>query len=305
MDARALWILARPRGLPWVALSPITGHGLAHWGRALPLQAPVEIALVCLAWGLLGAGTLWWNAALDRDQGPVLYGSPVAVPARIERAANLALAASAGIAAMAGLVPGLCAAACGLLAVGYSHPRVAWKARPLAGPAVNVLGFGVLSPAAGFAVVEVALDLRSALLIAVSALSVLGAYFVAQVFQEREDRGRGYRTLVATSGPRAVLLAARVAFGAAHGLGLGLAVAGWIPRACLVALPACFAVDRALGRWRVAPDSGGERHARELLFLALFAGLLFVAGATGAWVWQVGNGLPLAGLGTVGGVPGP
>ena len=39
---------------------------------------------------------------------------------------------------------------------------------------------------------------------------VLGCYFAVQAFQADEDRARGYRTLVATHGPKAVLLAGRV-----------------------------------------------------------------------------------------------
>ena len=155
------------------------------------------------------------------------------------------MAAGVLLAASAGRLPGLCAGFCALLAVGYSHPAVGWKARPLAGPLVNVAGFGLASPLAGYALVRVPLDLRSALLLLIAALTVLGAYFVAQAFQQREDAERGYRTLVATAGPAVVLGAARLAFGASFGLGLGLALIGWIPRMCWIALPAVW---RAYGK---------------------------------------------------------
>lgn len=301
--ARALWRLARPRGLILAAMAPLTGYAVAHWSRALPLRAAGEALLLVLAWILLNAGTLWWNAALDRDQGPVLYGEPVAVPPHLQREGSLALLLSVALAALAGAGPAFAALFSALLAIGYSHPAVAWKARPLAGPLVNVLGFGVASPLAGYSVVGVPLDARSALLIAALAFSVLGAFFLAQCFQQGEDRARGYRTLVATSGPGATLTAARLAFRASHLVVLGLAIARWIPIQCLGALPVCLWLDRVLARQALDPDGLDERRARDLILLGLLVGLLFVIGASLAWLSQVIHGLPLAGLGTEAGVP--
>ena len=53
------------------------------------------LALVLLAWVALHAGTLWLNAALDRDEGEVLWGRAVPVPAN---------AALGGYAALVGTV---------------------------------------------------------------------------------------------------------------------------------------------------------------------------------------------------------
>lgn len=301
--AALLWRLARPAGLAWVALSPLLGYGVAHWSRALPAVDPLGAGVLVVAWALLTAGTMWGNAAFDRDDGPVLFGTAAEVPRHIWAEASLALALGVGVAASAGALPGLCALCCALLAVGYSHPAVGWKARPLGGPLVNVLGFGLASPLAGYTLVQVPLDLRSALLLLTSALSVLGAYFVAQAFQEEEDRARGYRTLVATAGPRAVLAAARIAFAASFAIGLGLAAAGWIPRSCWIALPACLRLDARLSAWQAQPQGRGERDAREALYGALSVGLLFVVGATITWIYQILHHLPLAGLGTAAGVP--
>lgn len=301
--ARALWRLARPKGLVLAATAPLTGWAIAHWSRALPMLGGREALLLVLAWVALNAGTLWWNAALDRDQGPVLYGEPASVPPGVEREGSLALTLAVGLAGLAGLLPALMALFSALLAVGYSHPAVAWKARPLAGPLVNVLGFGVASPLAGYAVVGVPLDARSALLMLALALSVLGAFFLAQSFQQEEDRARGYRTLVATGGPAAVLGAARISFRASHVLVLGLAAAGWIPVQCLGALPVCLYLDRALARQAQEPEGADERRARDLILMALLVGLVFVIGACLAWIGQVIAGAPLAGLGTEAGVP--
>lgn len=299
--ARLLWGLLRPAGLPWVAASPAVGYGLAHWGTALPPQHAWGLAACALAWAFLHAGTMWWNAALDRDEGPVLYGEALPVPPGLTRLGTLALMASVALASLAGTGAALCAAACALMALGYSHPRVAWKARAWAGPAINAVGYGVLSPLAGYAAVDVAFDLRTALLLLVSALSVLGAYFVAQAFQADEDRARGYRTLVATGGAAAALRAAHAAFRGSHLLALALAFGGWLPRPCLIAFPAVMALDLSLRRSLLDPETFDEPAARQMLLGALLVGLLFVIGACGAWIYEVAHGLPLAGLGTVAG----
>jgi len=298
-----LWRLARPRGLALAALAPLTGYAIAHWGRALPLVAAGPMSLLVFAWALLNAGTLWWNAAYDQDEGPVLYGEAAVVPPGLTREGTGALVLAVALAGLSSLGAGLAAGAAALLAVGYSHPKIGWKARPLAGPLVNLLGFGILSPLAGYAVVGVPLDRRSALLIAAVALSVLGAYFLAQSFQRDEDAARGYRTLVVTAGPGATVEAARWSFRASHMVTLGLAAAGWIPLQCLAALPVCLWMDVTLARAAHRAERIDERGARDAILLALLVGLLFVVGALVAWIWQVLHGLPLAGLGTSAGIP--
>jgi 4-hydroxybenzoate polyprenyltransferase len=301
--AAQLWRLARPRGLALAALAPLTGYAIAHWSRALPLVAPGAMLLLVLAWALLNAGTLWWNAAYDQDEGPVLYGETASVPPGLIREGTGALLLAVALAGLCDPGAGLAAGASALLAVGYSHPKIGWKARPFAGPLVNLLGFGILSPLAGYAVVGVPLDARSALLMVAVALSVLGAYFLAQSFQREEDAARGYRTLVVTAGPGATVEAARWSFRASHVLTFGLAAAGWIPVQCLAALPVCLWMDVSLARRAVHPEDIDERGARDAILLALLVGLLFVVGALAAWLWQVVHGLPLAGLGTPAGVP--
>src|SRR5271155_3822962 len=77
---RALWILARPRLMPFVLLLPIVGFGWGHWDRALDLRGAAGLPWVLAAWLLLQTGTLLLNAALDRDSGEILMGRPVDVP---------------------------------------------------------------------------------------------------------------------------------------------------------------------------------------------------------------------------------
>lgn len=286
----------------WVPTLPLLGFGFAHWDFALVLRNGGAMLAVFAAWLLLHAGAMWLNAGLDRDQGEVLLGRPVPVPDGIERHAYLALIAAVLLASAGGMVAGLCALACAGMAVGYSHPATAWKGHPVGGVAVNLLGYGLLSPLAGFSLVGVPLSPRALGTGALVALCVLGSYFVAQAFQEGEDRQRGYRTLVVTHGPRVTLLASRAAFVGAFGLAFVFAAVGWYPRTCLLALPAFIAVERHLVRWAAA-GAGSEADARALVHRLVFAGGLLVATTWAAYLHADWSGGPVAGLATASGHP--
>jgi 4-hydroxybenzoate polyprenyltransferase len=223
-------------------------------------------------------------------------------PPWIGRAGLVALAVGVGLAARVDAVVAGATALAAALAVAYSHPRLAWKARPWLGPAVNVVGYGLLSPFVGWWVVGTAVDVRTLAAWAGGGVAVLGCVYVAQAFQADEDRARGYRTRVATHGPEATVDAARLAFAAAFGLLLGLAAAGWLPRLLLLAAPLAVGLDRRLARWAAGPVDvdGAVDVGRRLLRAALACVLLAlvdhaVAGLLGG---------PVAGLATAAGWPG-
>jgi 4-hydroxybenzoate polyprenyltransferase len=302
--ARNLLRLARPRLLPFVLLLPLVGFGWAHWDHAIAMRGGTGLLWVLAAWTLLQAGTLWLNAALDRDQGEVLLGSAVAVPSAAVPCGYLALAAGGTLGFLGSTVAGVAGVGCTLLATLYSHPKTIWKGHAVLGPFVNGIGYGLLSTLAGWSVVAVAPDLRSVLVWVLSASAILGCYFAAQAFQGDEDKARGYRTLVVTHGPKAVLLAARVCIGVGLLGGTVLAAVGFLPRLCLVALPLGWWIDSWLRRWSAQPDGGDEGWARGLAWRLLFAGLVCVGLAYVdyglALLWEE----PAAGLGTAAGHPG-
>ncbi len=289
---------ARPRLLPFVLLLVLAGYGWAHWESALPLTSAWGLVMVLLSWTALHSGTLWWNAARDRDEGPVLFGEPGrggSVPAAL-----IALVTSVLLAASVGPWAASCAAVSALLAVGYSHSKIAWKGHPFLGPLVNFLGYGLLSPAVGYAVVGPTVGPRTVLIWVFSGIGVLSMYFVAQAFQQDEDRSRGDRTLVATGGPRAAIAAARICLAVAASGGLVLVLAGWLPTLLGCSVPLWFWVDRGL---RSATHSPSEMWARAMVFrlgAAAVAALLF---ALMSYVADSSSGGPVAGLATNGGHP--
>ncbi len=300
---RAWWALSRPRLAPFVVLLPFLGWAFAHWDRALPTQNAGAFAAVAFAWWWLHAGTLWLNAAVDRDEGEVLMGESVPVPPHTAGLGYLGLAISVVVAGLAHPVSGVAAGLCALVAVLYSHPATLWKAHPIGGPFVNWFGYGILSPLAGWATANVAINPRTAVLWGLGSLGILGAYFAAQAFQGEEDRARGYRTLVVTHGPRATLLAARTCLFVAFVGAIGLAAIGWIPRVCLLAALGWFVADRFFAQWMAEPDGGDESWARGLTNRLLLALVIGVGLAFGQYVVDSVEGRPVAGLGTVAGHP--
>ncbi|MEQ1564745.1 MAG: UbiA family prenyltransferase [Myxococcota bacterium] len=282
--------------MPLVLGLPAVGYGYAHWEWALPLQHPAAMGWVLVTWGLLSAGTLWLNAALDRDESEVLMGPAgrVELPSRLPTWAYGALLASVGCGFAAGPAVGGITLACAALAIAYSHPSAAWKGHPALGPAVNLVGYGVLSPMAGWVVVGAPPTPRTAVTAALLASWVGATYFAAQAHQADDDRARGYRTLVATHGPGAAVGAARVLYWVAVGGLCGFAVLGWYPVTLVVAAIPAVLLDRRLASWGGRGVDGGRAMLRRATAVAVTV-MLAAAAQHGV---QIASGLAPAGLGT-------
>lgn len=302
-SVRALMVLARPRLLPFVVWLPFMGWAWAHWDRALPARGAGALLGVMLAWCLLHVGTMWLNAAVDRDEGELLLGRAVEPPPSAVVWGYAALLGAVGVAFAAHPAAGLACAGCAVLSILYSSPRSLWKGHPIAGPLVNVVGYGVLSPLAGWVVVGVAPNPRTVVVWSLAQVGILAAYFAAQAFQAEEDQARGYRTLVATHGSATVLRVARLCVAVGFVAGLGLAVAGWIPRTCLLGAVGWWVVDRWLVRWAEQPNGGDGTWAAGFANRMLFALILGISLAFGEYAHQSLTGKPVAGLGTVAGYP--
>lgn len=288
---------------PYLWLIVLGGYGFAHWDRALTGLGGRAVLVTLVSWTLLHAGTLWLNAALDRDEGEVLWGTPAAVPPGIERWAYGALVACVVVAAAAGPVVAVCSAGCAVLAVLYSHPAAVWKGHPLGGPTVNGLGYGVLTPIAGFACVGVAPTLRACASLLVGLCGVMAAYYAAQAFQGNEDRGRGYRTLVARQGMAAAVRATRRWMWAGFGGAVFCAVLGWLPRSVLVLLPLFVWVDAHARRWQLSGDDTDSTWAKGFATRLLVGALAALALLFGVYLDDSWHHRPVAGLGTVAGHP--
>jgi 4-hydroxybenzoate polyprenyltransferase len=287
---RALWTLTRPAGMVLVALLPLVGYAFAYWDHGCVApgnEALPVLGFLMLVWAVPHAGTMWLNAALDRDEAPTLFGRAAPVPARIEWLAYGTLLFSLAVAAIAEWRLMLAVVGCAVLSVLYSHPRTAWKGHAVLGPLTNVLGYGVLSPLGGMFLTGYPLTIRSAMVLVTSVPWIAAAYFAAQAFQAEEDRARGYRTLVATHGPLVTLKVTRAAFVIALVLTFGLAAIGWFPRLVLVALPAFLWVDRVLVLWMREPNGGDASWAKRFFVRLALVGIGVVVLVSIDYEWSV------------------
>lgn len=272
----ALFWLARPAGTALLLGLPAVGYGMAIWGYAmLPWRLP-SLAGVLLAWALLSAGTMWLNAALDGDEGGALFAGQTRRPAGLRAYGAAALVLSVCVATASDRRAGAAAGLCATLSALYSHPRTAWKAHPLLGPLVNALGYGLLSPLAGWSVAEAPMDMRTAAAFASLTLFVLGITFGAQAFQREDDARRGYRTLVVTHGSAACLRAAHALMRASVGVVAILAAAGYYPRLCLAGILGFWWADRWMASWRQQAGGGQPRHAAGFLWRMLLGALALI-----------------------------
>ncbi len=281
----------------------MVGFAWAHWDRALTLRGGWAYLGVAGAWLLLSAGTLWLNAALDRDEGEVLYGDTVPPPPGVERWGYGALAAAVLIAAISDPLAGVCAGVCAVLSVLYSHPATCWKGHPVGGPVVNGLGYGLLSPMAGWAAADVSANPRTIIAWLLGGVGVLGCYFAAQAFQQEEDAARGYRTMVVTHGPRGALRAARLCLLIGFAGGMVLTAIGWFPYICAVGAPLWWWIDRWLVQWSALPGGGSAWHARVFTQRLLVAVVVSLVLVSVEYVRESIAEEPVAGLGTAAGYP--
>lgn len=176
----------------------MAAHTALGWFLASGLTAPDgRLWLGLAAWVVgLNGGTLALNSAFDRDDGDIAYlRQPPAPPASLAGFAMLLM--------LAGLVAGwslgptwrVLYAACLLMSVAYSVPPLRLKRVGGVDWVINMIGFGALTPWAGWASYGLPLDLQHALVLLGFCPLFAGLYPLTQLYQLDADRRRGDRTL--------------------------------------------------------------------------------------------------------------
>jgi lycopene elongase/hydratase (dihydrobisanhydrobacterioruberin-forming) len=271
----------RPAEWPVMAAHTALGYlvavgfdGAARGVAGGPALLGLMLWVVCL-----NGGTLAINSAVDRDEGDVAYlRRPPPPPSRL-LTFGLGLMLAGFVAALA-LPSGyaIAYAICVVMSVCYSLPPIRLKSVAGADWLINMVGFGTLTPYAGWASTGRPLDLAHGVLLAAFCPLFASLYPLTQLYQLDEDTRRGDRTLAVRLGPArsldVALVAAAIAFGLfiASGLLLGwgrsdggrwlalaLAALAWsgvlIPwrRAARARTPAAHqrAMYWALGAWAV------------------------------------------------------
>jgi len=264
----------RPMEWPIMTVHFLLGAVLARGLRLAPGRA-------FLAWFvfvvLLNGGTLAINSAFDRDEGDIGYLRQPPPPPRylLQVAASMLAAALV----LGFLLPPLFTwsnAACVAMAVLYSVPPARLKARAGWDLLINCLGFGLLTPLAGWGLTGRPLTVWMGAVAAGFAFLFGALYPPTQIYQMDEDRARGDRTLALVLGESASLGAAAGLAVAAHlWFGWGVLRAGRQPLFLAVSLAAWLVVlvpwwarwrrwtpaqhqagmYRALGAWAVTDAS--------------------------------------------------
>lgn len=197
---------------------------------------------------MLNGGTLAFNSYYDRDTGPVAYlPEPPEAPSWLGWGSTLFMGVGVIIAwAMIGMVYGLVLGICVVLSLLYSHPLVRLKSQPGWDLAVNMVGYGAGTTAAGLLIGTAGyLGLPSGVCATTPGdISILGTmdwpavtqalpeqwqaavgqgriwlvvafgllfgsfYPTTQIYQMKEDLDRGDRTLTTWLGIRRALLLA-------------------------------------------------------------------------------------------------
>jgi 4-hydroxybenzoate polyprenyltransferase len=221
----------RPAEWPIVAAHTLVGYVLAvglggavRGERLGPALLAVSLWVVCL-----NGGTLALNSAFDRDEGDVAYlHRPPPPPVHL---AGFGFALMLGGLAGSLLLPlsyRLAYAACLALSVLYSVPPFRLKAVPGADWAINLLGFGMLTPYAGWAATGLPVNTAGLLVLLGFGPLFAALYPLTQIYQIEEDARRGDRTLVRALGVRRSLTVATGSVALAFGLFIGGArAAGW------------------------------------------------------------------------------
>ena len=267
----------RPREWPIMIAHTSLGYFLAR-GIARDVSGADVAALApgLLVWVvLLNGGTLAINSAYDRDEGDIGYlDHPPPVPRHLALWGFALMVAGQGIALALPRRFAIAYALCFALSLLYSVPPFRLKAVAGADWIINMIGFGTLTPYAGWALARVPLTHAGAWALGGFAPLFAALYPLTQLYQMDEDRARGDRTLALALGVRWSLAlsigAAAIAF-ACFAIAAGDSARRSPDMRALVLLAAAAVWLVVLLRWWMrAPSMASSAHKRSM-YAALLA----------------------------------
>jgi 1,4-dihydroxy-2-naphthoate octaprenyltransferase len=181
----------------------VTMHFLL--GTILAVGANIELKSTLLGWFifvmLLNGGTLAINSVFDKDEGDIGYlRQPPSPPKYLLRLSIIMLLTSLTLGFQMPTLFAWCNAACVVMSVLYSVPPFRLKARAGWDLLINCLGFGFLTPLAGWGLTGkcatiIIIDISLGFTLLFGAL-----YPLTQLYQIEEDRKRGDQTLTMVLG---------------------------------------------------------------------------------------------------------
>ena len=280
----------RPLEWPIVAAHTTLGYllavglyGAAHGRRLGSAVLGIVLWVVCL-----NGGTLALNSAYDRDEGDVAYLRRPPPPPISLAGFGLGLM-SLGL-ALAFLLPleyRLAYGFCLVLSWLYSTPPARLKSVAGADWIINMIGFGTLTPYAGWAATGAKLSVAGGVILVAFCPLFAALYPLTQIYQFEEDARRGDRTLALALGVRWSLVVSGVAVVLAFlGFSLGGTAAGWSVEngwrwLCLVAAASAWLV--VLLPWYRKRDAMSPQEHQLGMYRALIAWAVTDLGVALAW----------------------
>ena len=207
-DGFAYLLHMRPREWPIMLAHTTLGFLLAQGlGATLSGAHAGALAAGLVVWVvLLNGGTLAINSAYDNDVGDIGYlDDPPPAPAHLARWGFLLMFAGQGLALALPRGFAIAYAICFAMSLVYSVPPVRLKAVAGADWLINVIGFGTLTPYAGWALTMHPLTDAGAWALGGFAPLFAALYPLTQLYQLEQDRARGDRTLAIALGVRSSL----------------------------------------------------------------------------------------------------
>jgi len=195
----------RPREWPIMIAHTTLGFVLAQGVTNTVHHVRVGSLLTGLAvWVvLLNGGTLAINSAFDRDEGDIGYlDAPPPPPKHLALFGFALMLAGQGIALALPRGFAIAYAICFAMSLLYSVPPVRLKAVAGADWIINMVGFGTLTPYAGWALTLLPLTRAGAWALGGFAPLFAALYPLTQLYQLDEDRAHGDRTLALLLGAR-------------------------------------------------------------------------------------------------------
>jgi 4-hydroxybenzoate polyprenyltransferase len=179
-----------------------------------------------VVWVILGnGGTLALNSAFDQDEGDIGYlDAPPKPPKHLALFAMGLMVLGQGLAILPPRGFTIAYACCFAMSLLYSVPPIRLKAVAGADWVINMVGFGTLTPYAGWALTGRVLSLPMGVVLWSFCALFASLYPLTQLYQFEEDARRGDRTLALRLGMRGSLLVADAAALLAFAM---LAWAGW------------------------------------------------------------------------------
>ena len=221
----------RPAEWPILTVHLLTGSALGMGVVGLLRgEGGWKLAAGCAAFVVgLNGGTLALNSAFDRDEGDVAYLRKPPPPPKHLAAFGLGMMGLAiAIATRLPIRFFSATALCFLLSVLYSVPPARLKAVAGVDWLVNLVGFGFLTPYAGWALTGRELEGPGRTVLFSFALLFGALYPLTQLYQLDEDRRRGDQTFAVALGVDRSLAAALVLAALAFaGFAIAGAESGW------------------------------------------------------------------------------